>query len=70
MIHKILPVGALQCNCSILGDPVTHAATVVDPGDDISAIIRELEKDQLKVEQIIITHAHIDHVGGAVRLRS
>ncbi len=69
MIHKILPVGALQCNCSILGDPTTHVATVIDPGDDISAILLELEKDQLKVEQIIITHAHIDHVGGAVRLK-
>jgi len=69
MIHEILPVGALECNCSILGDENTHKATVVDPGDDISAIMRLLEKHQLQVEQIIITHAHIDHVGGAVRLK-
>jgi len=69
MIHEILPVGALQCNCSILGNPITRKATVVDPGDDISAIVRLLEKHQLQVEQILITHAHIDHVGGAVRLK-
>ena len=69
MIHEILAVGPLRCNCSILGDPITHKATVVDPGDEISAIVRLLEKDQLQVEQIVITHAHIDHVGGAVRLK-
>jgi glyoxylase-like metal-dependent hydrolase (beta-lactamase superfamily II) len=69
MVHEILPVGALECNCSILGDEITHKATVVDPGDDISAIVRLLKKHQLQVEQIIITHAHIDHVGGAVRLK-
>ncbi len=69
MIHEILPVGALQCNCSILGDPITRKTTVIDPGDDISAIVRLLEKHQLQVEQILITHAHIDHVGGAARLK-
>ena len=34
MIHKILPVGPLQCNCSIFGDENTHEALVIDPGDD------------------------------------
>jgi hydroxyacylglutathione hydrolase len=69
MIHEILAVGPLQCNCSILGNPETHAATVVDPGDDIQAILKILNRHQLRVEQIVITHAHIDHVGGAVRLK-
>ncbi len=69
MIHEILAVGPLRCNCSILGDPITHKATVVDPGDEISAIVRLLDKHQLQVEQIVITHAHIDHVGGAVHLK-
>ena len=69
MIHEILAVGPLQCNCSILGDPETHTATVVDPGDDIQSILKILNQHQLRVEQIIITHAHIDHVGGAVRLK-
>ena len=69
MIHEVFPVGPLQCNCSILGNPETHRATVVDPGDDIQSILKILHQHQLSVEQIIITHAHIDHVGGAVRLK-
>ena len=69
MIHEVFPVGPLQCNCSILGNPETHRATVVDPGDDIQTILKILNQHQLSVEQIIITHAHIDHVGGAVRLK-
>jgi glyoxylase-like metal-dependent hydrolase (beta-lactamase superfamily II) len=69
MIHKVLPVGALQCNCSILGDEITHEAMVVDPGDDIEMILQELAAHALKVKQIVITHAHIDHVGGAMKLK-
>jgi glyoxylase-like metal-dependent hydrolase (beta-lactamase superfamily II) len=69
MIHEILIVGPLQCNCSILGDEVSREAIVVDPGDDISRIAATLEKHHLTVKQIIITHAHIDHIAGAQRLK-
>ena len=69
MIHEILPVGMLQCNCSIFGDETTREAIVVDPGDDISDIEAILAKHQLKVKAIIITHAHIDHIGGAAKLK-
>src|SRR5215467_8253630 len=70
MIHEILPVGPLQCNCSVIGDESSHEAMVIDPGDDIDDILAILEKHQLKVKQIVITHAHIDHVGGAMKLRA
>jgi hydroxyacylglutathione hydrolase len=70
MIHEILPVGSLQCNCSVIGDETTLEAMVIDPGDDIGDITAILEKHHLKVKQIVITHAHIDHVGGAMKLRS
>jgi hydroxyacylglutathione hydrolase len=70
MIHEILPVGPLQCNCSIIGDEVSHEAMVIDPGDDISDIVAIIETHNLKVKQIVITHAHIDHVGGAMKLRA
>lgn len=70
MIHEILAVGPLQCNCSIVGDETTHDAMVIDPGDEISAIVAILEKHQLHCRQIVITHAHIDHVGGAMKLRA
>ena len=69
MIHEILPVGPLACNCSILADKATRRATVVDPGEDIQKILGLLARHQLTVEQIVITHAHIDHVGGAVLLK-
>jgi len=69
MIHEILPVGPLQCNCSIIGDETTREAMVIDPGDDIGEVLALLQKHNLQVKQIVITHAHIDHVGGAMKLR-
>ena len=69
MIHEILPVGPLQCNCSIIGDEAAREAMVIDPGDDIDDIAAILRRHNLKVKQIVITHAHIDHVGGAKKLR-
>jgi hydroxyacylglutathione hydrolase len=70
MIHEILPVGLLQCNCSMIADENSREAIVIDPGDDIADIQAVLEKHSLRVKQIVITHAHIDHVGGAMKLRA
>jgi glyoxylase-like metal-dependent hydrolase (beta-lactamase superfamily II) len=69
MIHEILPVGMLQCNCSIFGDETTRQAMVVDPGDEIDRILEILARHQLAVTAIVITHAHIDHIGGAQKLK-
>jgi glyoxylase-like metal-dependent hydrolase (beta-lactamase superfamily II) len=69
MILESFPVGPLRCNCTILGDEVTHEAIVVDPGDNIPEILSRLQKHGLTVRQIVITHAHIDHVGGAAQLK-
>ena len=70
MIHKILPVGPLQCNCSIIGDETTREAMVIDPGDNIDDVLAIIRENKLQVKQIVITHAHIDHVGGAMKLRA
>jgi hydroxyacylglutathione hydrolase len=70
MIHEILPVGPLQCNCSIIGDETTHEAMVIDPGDEMEDILALVRKHNLQVKQIVVTHAHIDHVGGAMKLRA
>jgi glyoxylase-like metal-dependent hydrolase (beta-lactamase superfamily II) len=70
MIHEIIPVGPLQCNCSIIGDEATREALVIDPGDDIEGILALIRKHNLQVKQIVVTHAHIDHVGGAMKLRA
>ena len=69
MIHEVLPVGPLQCNCSIFGDEQSHEALVIDPGDEIEEIVAILERHGLQVKGIVITHAHIDHIGGAAKLK-
>lgn len=70
MIHRILPVGPLRCNCSIIGDETTREAVVVDPGDDIDSILRLVDSLGLTVKGIVITHAHVDHIGGSGLLRA
>lgn len=70
MIHEILPVGPLQCNCSVIGDETTREGMVIDPGDDIEQVLDLVRKHNLQIKQIVITHAHIDHVGGAMKLRA
>lgn len=69
MIHEILPVGMLACNCSILGDETTREALVIDPGDEIERIESVLQRHALSVKAILVTHAHIDHVGGIQKLQ-
>jgi len=69
MIHEILPVGPLQCNCSIIGDEQSREAMVIDPGDDIEQVLGIVRRHGLTVKQIVITHAHIDHIGGASKLK-
>jgi len=68
MIYVRIPVGMLQCNCLIIGDPKSHEALVVDPGDEVGRILDMLGRYKLKVQAIISTHAHIDHVGGLAKL--
>jgi glyoxylase-like metal-dependent hydrolase (beta-lactamase superfamily II) len=68
LIHEILPVGMLQCNCHILGDPKTREAIVIDPGDDAARILQVIERHHLKVVAIVVTHTHIDHVVGLHRV--
>ncbi len=70
MIHEILPVGMLQCNCSVFGDEGTREAIVIDPGDEIEDILAVLARHRLTVKAIVITHAHIDHIGGAAKLKA
>ena len=69
MIHEILPVGMLQCNCSVFGDEASREAMVVDPGDEIESILEVVRRHGLTVKSIVITHAHIDHIGGAQKLK-
>ena len=69
MIHEVLVVGALQCNCSILGDEETREAIVIDPGDEVERILGVLKQHSLKAKYILNTHAHFDHVGNCRELK-
>jgi len=69
MILESFPVGPLACNCTILGDEEAREAIVIDPGDEVGRIHRRLAELGLKLKQILVTHAHIDHVGGALKLK-
>src|SRR5256886_12349688 len=60
----------LQCNCSIIGDPATREALVIDPGDEVTRILDLLGRRRLTVTAIVSTHAHIDHVGGLAKQKS
>ncbi|MFQ5926126.1 MAG: MBL fold metallo-hydrolase [Terriglobia bacterium] len=69
LIHEILPVGLLACNCQILADADSREAIVVDPGDEVERIEEVLRRHGLRVKYLVSTHAHIDHVGGLARMR-
>ncbi len=65
----ILPVTAFQQNCALVWDDTTMRATVMDPGGDVDRILEVLARQGLTLEQIVLTHGHIDHAGGADELR-
>jgi len=68
MLRKLV-VGPYQSNCYILGHKDTQESLVIDPGDDVFRIVKEISKLNLTVQNILITHGHIDHIGGAAELR-
>ena len=68
-VHVTIPVGMLQCNCTILGERESGEALVIDPGDETERILELLARYELKAKAIVSTHAHIDHVGGLTKLR-
>jgi hydroxyacylglutathione hydrolase len=69
VILETFPVGALQCNCTILGDPATGEAIVIDGGDDVPAIAARLGAHGLRARYLLHTHAHVDHIGAVKGLR-
>lgn len=69
MIVESFPVGLLQCNCTVLGDPLSKQAIVIDPGDEVEKVLAVLRRHQLDCRAILITHTHIDHVGANQALR-
>jgi glyoxylase-like metal-dependent hydrolase (beta-lactamase superfamily II) len=68
MLRK-LAVGPYQANCYILGCKETNEGMVIDPGDEVFRIVKEISKNKLNIQYILITHGHFDHTGGASELK-
>ena len=68
MILETLTVGPFHENCYVIGDQETGTGAVVDPGDEAARIALAVEQTNLEIGQILITHAHIDHVGAVAAL--
>jgi hydroxyacylglutathione hydrolase len=68
MILKMMTVGPFQENCYIIGDEESGVGAIVDPGDEAARIAMAVEETNLEIGSIIVTHAHIDHVGAVVVL--
>lgn len=66
---QVVPVGPLQCNCSILVDEGSREAVVIDPGDEPAKILIALANARAKPVALLHTHAHFDHIGGTSELR-
>ena len=69
MLIETFPVGPLGCNCSILIDPASKSAVVIDPGGDFEGIRGRLERAGATVVSIVHTHTHLDHVGATAPLQ-
>jgi glyoxylase-like metal-dependent hydrolase (beta-lactamase superfamily II) len=65
IVIESFPIGSLACNCSLIYSEKSREALVIDPGDDANAILKIIEKKALKVQKLIHTHAHFDHIGAA-----
>jgi hydroxyacylglutathione hydrolase len=69
MIFETFPVGALSCNCTIVGDESTGQAIVIDGGDGVADVLERLGRYNLRATNLIHTHAHFDHIADVGRLR-
>ncbi len=59
-----LPLGPLQTNCYLVGDPASGEAAAIDPGWDAPAVLAAAERAGLRIKIVLLTHAHFDHIGG------
>jgi glyoxylase-like metal-dependent hydrolase (beta-lactamase superfamily II) len=65
----IIPVTPFQQNCSLVWELATRRAAVVDPGGDVDRIVTAIAEAKVDVEKILITHGHVDHIGGVAELQ-
>lgn len=66
--YQIIPVTHYQQNCTLLWCDETGEAAVVDPGGNIERILNFIAEQKLQLVKILLTHGHLDHVGGTAAL--
>lgn len=70
MIIHTRPVGAFQMNCYLVADEATREGVVIDPGDEIPLLLDLIRREGLKIQAILLTHGHVDHVMHAQDLKA
>ena len=70
VIFESFPVGPLQCNCAIIGDPIAKTCLIIDPGGDPDKIMAIVDEHGLTVNGIIHTHAHLDHILASAEIKT
>lgn len=68
MRFEILPVTPYEQNCSLIWCKTTGSAALIDPGGDVDLLLAAVDKAGVKLEKLLLTHAHLDHVGGTLEL--
>ena len=68
MRFEILPVTPFQQNCSLIWCETSGSAALIDPGGDVDVLLAAVAKAGVKLEKLLLTHAHLDHVGGTLEL--
>jgi glyoxylase-like metal-dependent hydrolase (beta-lactamase superfamily II) len=68
MRFEIIPVTPYQQNCSLIWCEASGSAALIDPGGDVDQLLAAVKQAGVKLEKLLLTHAHLDHVGGTLEL--
>lgn len=68
MRYQVIPVTHYQQNCSVVWNPASGTGAVIDPGGDLEKILGFCQRENIRLEKILLTHGHMDHVGATAEL--
>jgi len=68
LAYLVIPVTPFEQNCSLLWCEASRKAALIDPGGDLDRLLAIVKRQNVRLESLLLTHGHIDHVGGAHEL--